>query len=51
MTQNKDHRMPLTIDIARFTNLKVEDHGDGLWGVTLNRATKRNALDLSLIHI
>ncbi|MFT6091250.1 crotonase/enoyl-CoA hydratase family protein [Sulfitobacter sp.] len=42
--------MPLSIDIARFTNLKVEDHGDGVWGVTLNRAAKRNALDIATIE-
>ena len=42
--------MPLTIDISRFTNLKVEDLGDGVWGVTLNRAAKRNALDIATIE-
>ncbi len=42
--------MPLTIDIARFTNLEVENHGDGVWGVTLNRAAKRNALDIATIE-
>ncbi len=42
--------MPLSIDIARFTNLKVEYHGDGVWGVTLNRAAKRNALDIATIE-
>jgi len=42
--------MSLSIDIARFTNLDVEDHGDGVWGVTLNRAEKRNALDIATIE-
>ena len=42
--------MPLSIDITRFTNLDVEDHGDGVWGVTLNRAEKRNALDIATIE-
>ncbi|MEM5521527.1 crotonase/enoyl-CoA hydratase family protein [Sulfitobacter sp. AS59] len=42
--------MSLSIDITRFTNLDVEDHGDGVWGVTLNRAEKRNALDIATIE-
>jgi len=42
--------MSLSIDITRFTNLDVEDHGDGVWGVTLNRVEKRNALDIATIE-
>ncbi|SFT02062.1 methylthioacryloyl-CoA hydratase [Sulfitobacter marinus] len=42
--------MPLSIDTARFINLKVEDLGDGVWGVALNRAAKRNALDIETIE-
>jgi (methylthio)acryloyl-CoA hydratase len=46
----KEYNMSLSIDITRFTNLDVEDHGDGVWGVTLNRAEKRNALDIATIE-
>lgn len=42
--------MTLQIDSARFTNLDVQDHGDGVWVVTLNRPTKRNALDIATIE-
>ena len=42
--------MPLSIDTARFINLNVEDLGDGVWSVTLNRAAKRNALDIETIE-
>jgi len=42
--------MPLQIDSSRFTNLDVKDHDDGVWVVTLNRATKRNALDIATIE-
>lgn len=42
--------MPLRIDTSRFENLKLEDRGDGLWIVTLNRPSKRNALDIATIE-
>lgn len=42
--------MPLRIDTSRFENLKLEDRGDGLWVVTLNRPSKRNALDIATIE-
>ena len=42
--------MALKIDPARFTNLAVEAHDDGVWVVTLNRPTKRNALDIDTIE-
>jgi enoyl-CoA hydratase/carnithine racemase len=41
--------MTLQIDAARYTNLSVVDHSDGVWAVTLNRANKRNALDIATI--
>jgi (methylthio)acryloyl-CoA hydratase len=37
--------MTLKIDPSRFRNLAIEAHDDGVWVVTLNRPTKRNALD------
>jgi len=37
------------IDIARFSNLALEARDDGVWIVTLNRPTKRNALDIDTI--
>ncbi len=42
--------MTLQIDSSRFTNLDVKDHDDGVWVVTLNRAEKRNALDIATIE-
>lgn len=33
-----------------YINLDVADHGDGLWVVTLNRPSKRNALDIHTIE-
>ena len=42
--------MTLTIDPARYTNLSVVDHEDGVWVVTLNRPKKRNALDIDTIE-
>lgn len=38
------------IDPTQYKNLDVKDHGDGLWVVTLNRPTKRNALDIDTIE-
>ncbi|WP_432288667.1 crotonase/enoyl-CoA hydratase family protein (plasmid) [Aminobacter sp. BA135] len=37
--------MTVQIDAARFKNLDLKAHVDGVWVVTLNRPTKRNALD------
>ena len=42
--------MTIQIDIARFKNLALEAHEDGVWVVTLNRASKRNALDIATIE-
>ena len=42
--------MTPTIDIARYTNLDLKAHDDGVWVVTLNRPTKRNALDIDTIE-
>lgn len=42
--------MALQIDLSRFSNLKLEPQDDGIWVVTLNRPTKRNALDLDTIE-
>lgn len=42
--------MPLTIDPAHFTNLAVREEEAGVWIVTLNRPTKRNALDIDTIE-
>ena len=38
------------IDISRYKNLAVKAHDDGVWVVTLNRPTKRNALDSHTIE-
>lgn len=38
------------IDLARFTNLAIEAQDDGIHIVTLNRPTKRNALDSRTIE-
>jgi enoyl-CoA hydratase/carnithine racemase len=37
--------MTVQIDPARFKNLDLKTDDDGVWVVTLNRPTKRNALD------
>ncbi|MBI6629426.1 crotonase/enoyl-CoA hydratase family protein [Pontibaca salina] len=42
--------MPVTLDPARFTNLRIDPHDDGVWVVTLNRPHKRNALDIDTIE-
>lgn len=41
--------MAAKIDISRFKNLDIQAHEDGVWVVTLNRANKRNALDIHTI--
>ncbi|MBZ9996189.1 crotonase/enoyl-CoA hydratase family protein [Mesorhizobium sp. BH1-1-4] len=42
--------MAIQIDTARFKNLDIAVHDDGVWVVTLNRPTKRNALDSHTIE-
>ena len=42
--------MTLQIDIARYENLALEAQDDGVWIVTLNRPSKRNALDIATIE-
>ncbi|KEJ89136.1 crotonase/enoyl-CoA hydratase family protein [Sulfitobacter donghicola] len=42
--------MPLTINAADYTNLALEERDGGVWVVTLNRPTKRNALDIDTIE-
>ncbi|MBT8460464.1 MAG: crotonase/enoyl-CoA hydratase family protein [Boseongicola sp.] len=42
--------MTIEIDAAAFKNLKVVPHDEGVWTVTLDRAKKRNALDLATIE-
>jgi enoyl-CoA hydratase/carnithine racemase len=42
--------MAIQIDITRYENLAVEAHDEGVWVVTLNRPTKRNALDANTIE-
>ena len=37
--------MGIQIDLSRFKNLDIVAGDDGVWVVTLNRPTKRNALD------
>ncbi|KPA20160.1 Carnitinyl-CoA dehydratase [Shimia sp. SK013] len=41
--------MAITIDTSRYSNLAVQEHDNGVWTVTLNRPTKRNALDINTI--
>ncbi len=41
--------MTVEIDISRFKNLDLQAHDDGVWVITMNRAHKRNALDLDTI--
>jgi len=42
--------MAIQIDMTRYENLAVEAHDEGVWVVTLNRPTKRNALDANTIE-
>ena len=42
--------MTLQIDPAHFKNLAIVPHDDGVWVVTLNRPTKRNAVDSHAIE-
>lgn len=42
--------MTIQIDLSRFSNLDIEVQDDGVWIVTLNRPSKRNALDLDTIE-
>lgn len=42
--------MPVSIDPSRFTNLAIAPQDDGVWVVTLNRLTKRNALNIDTIE-
>ncbi|WIV52442.1 methylthioacryloyl-CoA hydratase (plasmid) [Marivivens sp. LCG002] len=42
--------MTVQIDPARFRNLDLVAHDDGVWVVTLNRPNKRNALDAQSIE-
>lgn len=42
--------MAIQIDITRFKNLDIVVHDDGVWVVTLNRPSKRNALDSHTIE-
>ncbi len=42
--------MAIHIDTARFKNLDIMAHDDGVWVVTLNRPSKRNALDSHTIE-
>lgn len=41
--------MSVQIDLARYVNLDIQTHDDGVWVVTLNRPAKRNALDIDTI--
>ena len=42
--------MTLEINPSDFKNLAVGAQDDGVWIVTLNRPTKRNALDIDTIE-
>ncbi|MEO6299704.1 MAG: crotonase/enoyl-CoA hydratase family protein [Paracoccaceae bacterium] len=42
--------MAIHIDTARFKNLDIKAQDNGVWVVTLNRPTKRNALDSHTIE-
>ncbi|WP_299935564.1 crotonase/enoyl-CoA hydratase family protein [uncultured Pelagimonas sp.] len=42
--------MPVTLDQSNFKNLDFDAQDDGVWVVTMNRAHKRNALDLDTIE-
>ena len=39
-----------TIDPTAYANLDIAEQDDGVWTVTLNRPTKRNALDIATIE-
>ncbi|MFT7390583.1 MAG: enoyl-CoA hydratase/carnithine racemase [Paracoccaceae bacterium] len=40
----------LDLDLTRFQNLDIAPQDDGVWVVTLNRPTKRNALNIATIE-
>jgi len=42
--------MALSINTDDYKNLAIEVHEDGVWVVTLNRPSKRNALDIDTIE-
>lgn len=42
--------MTIQIDISRFKNLALEERDNGVWVVTLNRPSKRNALDSATVE-
>ena len=42
--------MTRDIDPSSFAKLALEHHDDGVWIVTLNRPSKRNALDIATIE-
>ena len=42
--------MIVDIDISSYHNLAIEANDDGVWVVTLNRPSKRNALDIETIE-
>ena len=42
--------MAVQIDPTSYRNLDIKAHDDGVWVVTLNRPTKRNALDIDTIE-
>ena len=46
----EDVLVTLQIDPADYTNLAIAPQEGGVWVVTLNRPTKRNALDIDTIE-
>jgi enoyl-CoA hydratase/carnithine racemase len=50
VSRSKDTPMSIQINPTDFTNLSLEAHDDGVWVMTLNRPTKRNALDINTIE-
>ncbi len=42
--------MTLQIDTSSYKNLDIKAHDDGVWVVTLNRPTKRNALNADTVE-
>lgn len=42
--------MTLQIDTSNYRNLDIKAHDDGVWVVTLNRPTKRNALNADTVE-
>jgi enoyl-CoA hydratase/carnithine racemase len=46
----KANPMTVQIDTSRYTNLALERQEDDVWIVTLNRPSKRNALDIDTIE-